>query len=173
MEISGLEQTLLIMSAVLLAANQGLKEAPELRKRMPAFLKSGRWNYLPLCLIIIALCHWGWGHEHPTQQVLNPETRPAIVVDQANFPEDAVIQMNPGAKASFKGFFIDTMSAPNVAAIKASGGGNVTMEGMDLETNHTSIIAKNHSVITSTNSNIGGALDLDQSEMHMDKTNLR
>src|SRR5713101_6197585 len=53
-----LRTTLLWIAAIIMAIEQRLRSAPNLRARLPRFVASENWNFAPLVLLIIIFLIW-------------------------------------------------------------------------------------------------------------------
>lgn len=50
--------SIIILVAVIEAANEALKSAPELTRAMPSFMSSGFWNFVPIILLSVLGILW-------------------------------------------------------------------------------------------------------------------
>ena len=68
------------IAAVIMAIEAGLKNAPTLRGKLPAFATSEIWNFIPLVLLTIAGGIWAYRqlNSTPIQVALSPNAAPTI-----------------------------------------------------------------------------------------------
>jgi hypothetical protein len=115
MDISGLDTVLVAIAAVIIALNQGLKDAARLRPYLPGWVKSTRWNYVPAVLVTMAACVFIYNevlHKGVTAPVATastravvsaaPETRPIVPLsrEQRRTPRDATKSVSEQPTAS-------------------------------------------------------------------------
>src|ERR1700730_2432304 len=70
----------LIAASIVLAVNQALSGAPNIRPYLPAFIISPNVNYVPLALLVIAGIVWLLGHLHRirvTEQATARQSQPS------------------------------------------------------------------------------------------------
>src|ERR1019366_869767 len=84
----------LVLAAIALAVDTGMKSSPELKAKMPDFMNGQVWGFAPLALLILAgllivAKHWPWkkGAEPAPQGVRGPT--PAIPIARGD-PEEAL-----------------------------------------------------------------------------------
>jgi hypothetical protein len=70
----------LIAASIVLAVNQALSGAPNIRPHLPDFITSPNVNYVPLALLVIAGVTWLLGHRHrvkPLEQTTERQNQPS------------------------------------------------------------------------------------------------
>lgn len=105
---------LLGLAAVVLAANQALRDAPKVRAKVPGWVKSPKWNYAPLILVVAAVCVFGIKSINPTPLKPKQPSDSAGGTHAAAVPSPPLVVTGSGNALSFGqqgGMTVGTLNA--------------------------------------------------------------